>query len=1469
MPEKRPGLAISDSSPSGAPHVGLPKSSSGAAVEHQPFLVVAIGASAGGLDACRRLLDTLPKANGMAFIMVQHLDPNHESMMVELLASHTSMKVWQAADGMTIEPDNLYVIPPGAYLSVAQGALHVVAPKARHGSRLPFDFLLHALAEDYGQRSVCVVLSGTGTDGSLGLKSIKERSGFVIAQKPEDAGYDGMPRSAIATGGVDRVLPATAIAAALVSYRAEFGRGGVPVEPPNNDQANGMVPRIIEFLRSKSEHDFSFYKQGTLQRRIERRMSLASIDRNDWERYLAILKNDPGELELLAKDLLINVTKFFRDPKVFDLLAATIVPDLVRNHSLDQPLRIWIAGCSSGEEAYSLAMLFLEQIAAQKRNVKLQVFASDADSDAIATAREGYYPTTISADVSPERLDRYFSREDHGFKVSPDLRSTVVFTVQDVLTDPPFSRLDLVSCRNLLIYLAPEAQAKVIALFHFALRQGGILLLGTSETAGPLEGVFEVISKPDRLYRTIGRSGVRDLSIARNATELARSASRPGQAQAPTRQAALAELCRRTVLETHSPAAVLINARHECLYSLGPTHRYLRIAQGHPTQELLAMAPGGLRTKLRSAIHRVGESSGPVVVPGGHYDLDGVQVSFDIAIQTVAADSEDLMLICFVDGPPQKQPVVDAGAPVDTARVAELERELEATRTELQGAIHNLEISGEEQKAINEEALSVNEEFQSTNEELLTSKEELQSLNEELTALNTQLHETLDRQRTTSNDLQNVLYSTDVATLFLDASLNIRFFTPATRSLFNVIPGDVGRPLADLKSLSADTALADDARAVLSSLAPIEREIETRSDMWFMRRILPYRAHDNKVEGVVITFTDISERKAIKKALEEAKQAADFANVAKSRFLAAASHDLRQPLQTLTLLQALLARAVDGEKAPKLVARLGETLGAMTGMLNTLLDINQIEAGIVRAMPVSFPINDILEPLRDEFTYLAQARNLSLRVVPCSLHVHSDPSLLEQVMRNLISNALKYTKHGKVLIGCRRRRGAISIEIWDTGIGMPNDELQAIFDEYHQLDNEARERNRGLGLGLSIVKRLVKLLDHRIHVRSRLGMGSVFALEVMVPIEGAALPSTAPGMAEALVAAREQRHGGSILVVEDDPDIRELVELLLVNEGHQVKSAVDGYEAIELVAGGKIDPALVLADFNLPKGMNGLQVAAKLREKLGRAVPVIILTGDISTATMLDIDRQQCVQMNKPVKLKQMMLLIQRLLTIPAAPVTIELAPRSAPILNRNRGTIYVVDDDTNICDGFRAVLQGAGHVVETFTTSEAFLKAYHPGRGGCLLVDGYLPGLNGLQLLHRLREVGDRLPAIMITGSSDVQMAVQTMKAGASDFIEKPVSAPALLAGVERALEQSHDLSKAIAWRADAASHIANLTSRQRQIMDMVLAGHPSKNIAADLGISQRTVENHRAVIMKKTGSKSLPALARLALAASGSGST
>ena len=1425
------------------------------------FPVVAIGASAGGLDACRRLLRALPAKTGMAFILVQHLDPHHPSMMVDLLAAATVMTVRQATDGMLIAPDHLYVIPPGAYLSVGGGALHVSPPDVRHGARLPFDHLLHALAGAYGARGICVVLSGTGADGSLGLKTVKEHGGLVIAQDPEEAGYDGMPRSAISTGAVDLVLPLHEMAAAFAEHARHLGAHTVPVGPALHDLAQQRLAAIVVFLRSRTGHDFALYKPGTLRRRIERRMGMAGLGADDMERYLEILHDDPAEIDQLSMDLLINVTRFFRDPKVFDILAERVIPELIRDRAPDQPIRIWVAGCSTGEEAYTLVMLFREAIAAARLDVKLQVFASDVDPEAVSGAREGLYPDTIAADVSPARLSRFFVKEEHGYRIAPELRGVVVFTVQDVLADPPFSRLDLVSCRNLLIYLRPEAQAKIISLFHFALRKGGTLLLGSAETIGSMDGKFEPIAEPERIYRHIVRAGMGDIGLRLPFSSAGRLPARTGPAHAPSREVVFAELCRRLVLETYAPAAVLTTSTYEYLYSLGPVQHYLRVAPGAPTHDLLAMVSPGLRTRIRAAVNEATQTKARAVVSGGRGGPDGAGGRFSIAAQPVHSDGEALMLICFLDDPQRQAHPVRAATAGESRQIAELEQELAAAGAELQGAFRNMEIAAEDQRISHEEALSINEEFQSTNEELLTSKEELQSLNEELTALNTQLQETLDRQRTTANDLQNVLYSTDVATLFLDRALNIRFFTPATRSLFNVIPTDIGRPLRDLASLAADRALPADARAVLGGAAPIEREVETHSGTWFVRRILPYLTEKNAIEGVVITFNDITERRRIADVAQSARQQAELANVSKSRFLAAASHDLRQPLQSITLVQGLLAQTVQGERAQKLVARLDETLGAMSGMLNTLLDINQLEVGAVQPAIVPVPVNDVLDGLKEEFVYHAEARGLRLRVVPCSLMIETDARLLTQMIRNLLSNAVKYTERGKLLLGCRRHGGTLRIEIWDTGIGIPETELEAIFGEYHQLSNPVRERSRGLGLGLAIVQRLGALLGHRVQVRSRPDHGSVFAVEVALapdgatPAAGPVLPAQAGGATQALT------HTGTILVVEDDPEVSELLGLLLEDAGHRVARTTDGAAALELVRGGGVRPDLMVADFNLPGGMDGVHLAAMLRQELRRQIPVIILTGDISVDTVREVARAECVQLHKPVKVQQLMQAIQRLLpAVPTAPEPQIVRTRSA----RDVPIIIVVDDDKHVCDDIRHVLEADGRTVEDYPSGEAFLAAYHPQCEACLLLDAYLPGMSGLDVLHRLHETGATLPTIMITGRSEVATAVRAMKEGALDFIEKPISREDLLAIVSRALEHARDTKARVAWRTAAATQIARLTARQREIMDRVLAGHPSKNIAADLGISQRTVENHRAEIMKRTGVRSLPALARLVVAAS-----
>jgi two-component system, chemotaxis family, CheB/CheR fusion protein len=1427
------------------------------AAKRSDFLIVAIGVSAGGLEACKRLIDALPADNGMAFLIVQHLEPSHESLLVDLLSARTSMQVVQATEGMEIERERVHIIPPGAYLSVdGKGVLRLSRPPVRHAARLPFDFLLNSLAKVFGSRVVCVVMSGTGADGSLGLKAVKAKGGLVLAQEAAEADYDGMPRSAIATGDVDHILSAAKIAAILVERERGASMAPAAATASSPRPVHDFLPDIIDLLRKKTVHDFTLYKRGTLERHVERRMAMAGI--KTAESYLASLRRDEAELDQLSREMLINVTSFFRDPTVFDYLAREVIPGLVHEHSVDRPLRVWVAGCSSGEETYSLAMLFREQIDKTRREIKLQIFASDVDADAIATAREGLYAPSIEAEVSPERLVQFFTREDRGYRISPDLRASVVFSVHDVLADPPFARLDFVSCRNLLIYLLPEAQARVISLFHFALHKGGLLLVGNSEAVGSAEEGFVIVSKPARLYRRVGGDRPGEFGLRLLVGEGPRMRPPSGPTPAPSRQATLSELCGAMVLESYGPAAVLINAKLECLFFQGPTDRYLKVASGRASRDVIGMAREGVQTKLRSAIQGALRTRARFVSSVGRIKSEAGPVSFIVVVEPALNAGDELLLVCFVEQPVTSAAISETETPANTARVAELEREFEATRVELQTAVHNLETTSAEQVAIYEEAISVNEEYQSKNEELMASKEELQSLNEELSALNSQLQETLERQRTTANDLQNVLYSTDVATIFLDDRFNIRFFTPATKALFNIIPADVGRPLTDLKSLAPDSDMLPDAHRVLETQAPIEREVAGQAGAWYMRRILPYRTRDKKTEGVVITFADITERRSTAQALTAAKRQAEQASTAKSRFLAAASHDLRQPLQTLSLLQGLLANKVTGEQQHKLVGRIDEALGAMTNMLNTLLDINQIEVGAVKVEAAEFPVNDLLDRLRSELTFHAQSQGLALTVMPCSLVIRSDPRLLEQMVRNLLSNALKYTQRGRVLVGCRRRPGQLRIEIWDTGLGIAASELEAIFEEYHQVDNPARERSRGLGLGLSIVKSLGDLLEHQIRVRSLPGKGSVFSIEIPMAPDGAAASPIPDLTAAPSATVRTPTRSATILIIEDDPEVREYLALFLTEEGYHAMAAIDGPAALALFGDAKQRPDLVLADYNLPNGLTGVEISKRLRKEFDLNIPFVILTGDISTGALRDIALHDCVQFSKPVKLRELTQTIARLLTKPLAP-PIEVPPVSG------KSRVFVVDDDVQVRGAISTVLEDEGHAVAAFASCEAFLKAFRPEKDACLLIDAYLPGMSGLQLLQKLRADGHNLPAIMITGDSDVAIAVEAMKAGAIDFIEKPIGREELVAGLNRALELSRDSNKFLERRESAATHLEGLTARQIQVMEMVLAGQPSKNIAADLGISQRTVENHRMRIMKRTGSRSLPALARLALIASG----
>ena len=597
-----------------------------------------------------------------------------------------------------------------------------------------------------------------------------------------------------------------------------------------------------------------------------------------------------------------------------------------------------------------------------------------------------------------------------------------------------------------------------------------------------------------------------------------------------------------------------------------------------------------------------------------------------------------------------------------------------------------------------------------------------------------------------------------------------------------------------------------------------------------------------------------------------ARQQADLANAEKSRFLAVASHDIRQPLQSLMLLQGILAKMVQDEPAEKLVLRLGQTLESMSSMLSSLLDLNQVEAGAVSIDITEFNINTILDRMKDGFAYDAQAKGISLRAVPCNLIVRSDSRLLEQMIRNLLANAIKYSRQGKVLLGCRRHGAGLSIEVWDTGIGIPQDAVDAIFQEYRQLDNADRRSSNGLGLGLSIVHRFGALLGHRIRVHSEVGRGSMFAVDLL---QAASSAVSASSGARGIEDSRIQPPGdaSSILLIDDDPETGEILQSLLEDEGYHVMLAQDGLEALKLVEVEGMRPDVLVTDSKLPTSRSGPEITARLRGRLTTEVPVIVLSGDVSTRAADETDSRNAVRLTKPVKLRELTNAIQRIVSASrSAPPASATIPEGVD-LRLDDATIFIVDDNHEVSDVIRSVIESAGGAVRAYASSEAFCASYKPDRNSCLLVDAYLPGMSGIALLEKIRADGDALPAIMITGNSDVAMAVHAMKAGASDFIEKPVGGAELIASIRNALSQTHSSEQLAARREEAASHVADLTARQRKIMTMVLAGHPSKNIAADLGISQRTVESHRASIMRKTNTRSLPALARLALAANWDG--
>jgi two-component system CheB/CheR fusion protein len=864
------------------------KASKDKQLKNKPFPVVGIGASAGGLEAFTQLLKDLSADTGMAFVLVQHLDPKHESMLTELIARATTMPVTEVKDGMRVKPDHVYVIPPNTYMSISGEVLALTPRSEIPGQHRPVDHFLTSLAEDRGSSAIGVILSGTASDGTLGLKAIKAEGGITFAQD-RTAKYDGMPRSAIAAGCVDFILPPGRIARELVRigrhpYVAPLKTQDVEVLPEGGEND---LRRIFRLLLRSTGVDFTDYKHSTIERRIARRMVLQRIERR--EDYVQYLRDNPGEVEALYGDILITVTGFFRDPGAFLALKQKVFLPITTDRSPETSIRVWVPGCATGEEAYSIAICLLEFLGETATNIPIQIFGTDINEMAIEKARSGIYTKSITTDVSAQRLRRFFVKVDSGYQISKSVRELCVFAKQDLTSDPPFSKLDLISCRNMLIYLGPVLQKRVIPLFHYALKLEGFLLLGKSEALSAYSDLFSLVEGKHKIYSKRAAPARHFFDVVPThrpamKEQVGRAFSGPGESG--WGELNIQKEADGIVLTRYAPPGVIVNDAMEILQFRGRTGHYLEPEPGEASFNLLKMAREGLKLELRTALHRAKKTNVPVRKEGlrVRYNGEGRHVSVEIVPLKASPAGERVYLVLFEEVTPEAvaepQEMISAEKAkkptksLKDRQMAQLEQELASTRAYLQSIIEEQEATNEELKSANEEVLSSNEELQSINEELETAKEELQSANEELTTINEELQNRNIEMHQLNNDLINLLASVNIPVLMLGSDSSIRRFTPMAEKVMNVVSSDVGRSIHDIRLRVELPHLEQLISEVLDTLSVREREVQDREGRWYSLRVHPYRTTDNKIDGTVLTLVDID---SLKRSQEEIKESRDFA----------------------------------------------------------------------------------------------------------------------------------------------------------------------------------------------------------------------------------------------------------------------------------------------------------------------------------------------------------------------------------------------------------------------------------------------------------------------------------------------------------------------------------------------------------------------------------------------------------------
>jgi two-component system, chemotaxis family, CheB/CheR fusion protein len=1067
--------------------------SSHAALPHP--VVVGIGASAGGLRALQQLVEAVPADGGMAYVVILHLDPARESRMGELLQDRSRIPVTQVSGPTVVEANRIYIIPPGHDLAM-NGSTLGLRERGLRSEHAPVDLFFRTLAEAYGADAVGVVLSGTGSDGTAGIRYIREAGGITIAQSPDESEYDGMPASAIATGLIDLVLPSARIPGELHRLRRQPSR--LPEDASASPEMEADLARVFATLRTRTGHDFSLYKRATMLRRLDRRLRFNGA--STLERYLEILESSSAECQALLRDLLISVSSFFRDPDAFAALSSR-VPALFEGRASSDTVRAWVVGCATGEEAYSVAMVLAEHAATLADPPRIQLFATDIDEKGYAWGRAGLYTAAAVTAIPEERLRRFFTKEAGGYRIAKSLRELVLFASHNVLHDAPFSRIDLISCRNLFIYLQPVAQERALETFHFALSPGGLLFLGASESVGD-GGRFEATG--DRVNRLYRRRAAPDrlpprLSAAdpvRVGPDVAFDASTRATPAGKPRFSFGALHIR--MLDQYAPASLVVNERLEVVHLSAEAGRFLRLREGAPSHNILGLAREGLGRALRTALHHV-FATGAAATRQLTMSVDGGsrKVTVHVRPSTAGVDgSGRYALIVFeVAGPGTVAASAGAAAAADP-RELELEAELDRTRALLDATTATHDGTVAELQTVNEELQSINEEQKAAAEELETGREEIHSINEELTTINQEHQSTIEELRRSNADLQNLIESTEIGTIFLDRSMRIRRFTPAAAAVFNFLPSDKGRLLSDITHSLDYDGLADDVASVLASTDRVEREVASHNGQAYILRINPYRSFDGDADGVVLTFFDNTGQRLSRAALTEAKLAAESANLAKGTFLGTLSHEFRTPLNAILGYADLLGLAGPlNETQVEQVARIKVGGWHLASMIDEMLSFAKLDSGLLPV--VSEPVD--ARAIAREAAGLLEAAcrekglDLVLDLPDTPLAIETDIDKARQVLINLLGNAVKYTHEGEIRVACTLTEDRVVFQVKDTGIGIAAEHIPKIFDRFWQVDSAATRVAGGMGIGLAAAREYARLVRGDVEVESAPGRGSTFS----------------------------------------------------------------------------------------------------------------------------------------------------------------------------------------------------------------------------------------------------------------------------------------------------------------------------------------------------------------------------------------